>query len=212
MPAKAGIQYSQAPTIESRARGVLGRPPSRTMTEVERKALDAAQQGQRPSPSLRGASATKQSIVSVLLWIASRSLSSGARSRDPLARNDDNRKRPPGFPDGLSCPTVAPHSRAISGHLRQGSAPSRILIGCRCTSGQSRTAARTVAMVSHLRKMIDWATMASTVQERGDKYPRCSRCSQTAFRVGHRAKSKNANKRHQPTLTRFWFGSGPPGN
>jgi hypothetical protein len=34
--------------------------------------------------------ATKQSIVAVLwLWIASRSLSSGAHSRDPLARNDD---------------------------------------------------------------------------------------------------------------------------
>jgi hypothetical protein len=88
-------------------------------------------------------------------WIDSRSRSSGAHSRDPLARNDDKRKRPPGFPDGLSCPTAAPHSRAISGHLRRGSAPSRILIGCRCTSGQSRTAARTVAMVSHLRKMID---------------------------------------------------------
>jgi hypothetical protein len=34
--------------------------------------------------------ATKQSIVAALwLWIASRSLSSGAHSRDPLARNDD---------------------------------------------------------------------------------------------------------------------------
>jgi hypothetical protein len=36
------------------------------------------------------ASAAKQSTLSFLspLWIASRSLSSGARSRDPLARND----------------------------------------------------------------------------------------------------------------------------
>ena len=41
-------------------------------------------------PSLRGATATKQSISpQTALWIASRSLSSGARSRDPLARNDD---------------------------------------------------------------------------------------------------------------------------
>jgi hypothetical protein len=51
-------------------------------------------------PSLRGALATtcppkfgerrrKQSILSlVAAWIASRSLSSGARSRDPMARND----------------------------------------------------------------------------------------------------------------------------
>jgi hypothetical protein len=40
-------------------------------------------------PSLRGAFATKQSILFRGSWIASRSLSSGARSRDPVARNDD---------------------------------------------------------------------------------------------------------------------------
>src|SRR5260221_10396208 len=41
-------------------------------------------------PSLRGAHATNQSsFLSVASWIASRSLSSGARSRDPLARNDE---------------------------------------------------------------------------------------------------------------------------
>ncbi len=34
-----------------------------------------------------------------------------------------------------------------------GLSPSRILIGCRCKSGQSRTVARTDAMVSHLHKM-----------------------------------------------------------
>src|SRR5690349_6086811 len=40
--------------------------------------------------SLRGALATKQSIApQVEAWIASRSLSSGAHSRDPLARNDE---------------------------------------------------------------------------------------------------------------------------
>jgi hypothetical protein len=43
----------------------------------------------RPPPSLRGALATKQSIArQAERWIASRSLSSGAHSRDPLARND----------------------------------------------------------------------------------------------------------------------------
>jgi len=30
-------------------------------------------------------------VPQVAIWIASRSLSSGARSRDPLARNDDER-------------------------------------------------------------------------------------------------------------------------
>jgi hypothetical protein len=38
---------------------------------------------------LRGALATKQSSLPLWLWIASRSLSSGGRSPDPLARNDD---------------------------------------------------------------------------------------------------------------------------
>jgi hypothetical protein len=39
---------------------------------------------------LRGAQATKQSSLRLVsLWIASRSLSSGAHSRDPVARNDD---------------------------------------------------------------------------------------------------------------------------
>jgi hypothetical protein len=33
--------------------------------------------------------ATKQSSAYLWFWIASLSLSSGARSRDPLARNDD---------------------------------------------------------------------------------------------------------------------------
>jgi hypothetical protein len=38
---------------------------------------------------LRGAKATKQSILQrTEKWIASRSLSSGAHSRDPVARND----------------------------------------------------------------------------------------------------------------------------
>jgi hypothetical protein len=36
------------------------------------------------------ASEAKQSILSSAAWIASRRLSSGAHSRDPLARNDGN--------------------------------------------------------------------------------------------------------------------------
>jgi hypothetical protein len=44
-------------------------------------------------PSLRGATATKQSTFPLAAaWIASRSLSSGAHSRDPLARNDEQLK------------------------------------------------------------------------------------------------------------------------
>src|ERR1700752_4338660 len=38
---------------------------------------------------VQGSKATKQSIFFAVRWIASRSLSSGAHSRDPLARNDD---------------------------------------------------------------------------------------------------------------------------
>src|SRR6201998_857834 len=37
----------------------------------------------------QGSKATKQSIFFAVRWIASRSLSSGAHSRDLLARNDD---------------------------------------------------------------------------------------------------------------------------
>src|SRR5436309_8539395 len=44
--------------------------------------------------SLRGALATKQSNRCNLAWIASRSLSSGTHSRDPLVRNDESPPRP----------------------------------------------------------------------------------------------------------------------
>jgi hypothetical protein len=44
----------------------------------------------RPRPSKLNERRRKQSIfLRAAKWIASRSLSSGARSRDPLARNDD---------------------------------------------------------------------------------------------------------------------------
>src|SRR5215207_3040138 len=63
-------------------------------------------------PSLRGALATKQSIARQAdRWIASRSLSSGAHSRDPLARNDEETYVPVlatcsarAFPSSLSLP------------------------------------------------------------------------------------------------------------
>jgi hypothetical protein len=49
MPAQAGIQYSGTPAMESRTRGVLDTPPSRSMTVVE---------GASSSTPLRGALAT----------------------------------------------------------------------------------------------------------------------------------------------------------
>src|SRR6266516_4810332 len=49
--------------------------------------LSAVRSGSnRLPPSLRGAK--RRSNPALRLWIASRSLSSGAHSRDPLARND----------------------------------------------------------------------------------------------------------------------------
>jgi len=41
----------------------------------------------------------------------------------------------------------------FQGRNTGGLSPGYILIGSRCLSGQSRTGARTVAVVSHLRKM-----------------------------------------------------------
>jgi hypothetical protein len=49
-----------------------------------------------------------------------------------------HRKRPPGFPDGLSCLTAAPH---LTGDLRT-SVPAYLPadpVGYRCLSGQSRS-------------------------------------------------------------------------
>jgi hypothetical protein len=55
-----------------------------------------------------------------------------------------------------------------------GLSPSRILLGCRCVSGQSRTVARTVAMVSHLRKMRRLSSDLPKGASALHKYPRCS--------------------------------------
>jgi hypothetical protein len=46
----------------------------------------------------------------------------------------------------------------------RGLSPSRVLLGSRCQSGQSRTGARTDAMVSHLRKMTNQASIAVRTQ------------------------------------------------
>jgi hypothetical protein len=54
------------------------------------------------------------------------------------------RKRPLGFPSGLSCLTAA---HILIGRFRSfqtgGLSPDRVLVGDRCLSGQSRTVART---------------------------------------------------------------------
>jgi hypothetical protein len=56
------------------------------------------------SSSLRGATATKQSMSRhAAPWIASRCLSSGAHSRDPLARNDEGTISPHPFGGASGC-------------------------------------------------------------------------------------------------------------
>ncbi len=70
--------------METRSRGVLDTPHARGMTPVREERSDEAIHS-----------------YFAATWIASRSLSSGAHSRDPLARNDGlntrhipNRRRP----------------------------------------------------------------------------------------------------------------------
>ena len=75
-------------------------------------------------------------------------------SREPASTQS-----PPTEKGRLVSQTAFPVSRQlhINGRFQNlrtgGLSPGRILIGCRCKSGQSRTVARTDAMVSHLRKM-----------------------------------------------------------
>jgi len=54
-------------------------------------------------PSLRGAKRRSNPFL-LALWIASRSLSSGAHSRDPLARNDEEKLRRVGKGALAPCP------------------------------------------------------------------------------------------------------------
>jgi hypothetical protein len=87
------------------AAGRTGRPafpaPSvfRERTFRQPRAEQAARSRSHILTSLRGAKrrSNPASLLLVWQWIASRSLSSGAHSRDPLARNDvqSNRHRPP---------------------------------------------------------------------------------------------------------------------
>jgi hypothetical protein len=67
-PRKRVIQYSETPVIESISRSVLDTPLSRSMTT-----------------SWGRAKQSNPLFLFAALWIASRSLSSGAHSRDPLA-------------------------------------------------------------------------------------------------------------------------------
>jgi hypothetical protein len=53
--------------------------------------------------------ATKQSIFPAAKWIASRSLASGAHSRDPLARNDDK--------GSAATPHVSDHQAVVVIHV-----------------------------------------------------------------------------------------------
>jgi hypothetical protein len=61
-----------------------------------------------PTAVIARSVATKQSILSAELWIASRSLSSGAHSRDPLARNDGESRHLHGFESLTSNLPIAP--------------------------------------------------------------------------------------------------------
>ena len=67
-----------------------------------------------------------------------------------------------------------------------GAVPGGVLIGCRCISGQSRTVARTVAMVSHLRKMTQSTAPSRTAQPRAAGCPRCLPCLQRVRATDHR--------------------------
>ena len=60
-------------------------------------------------------------------WIASRSLSSGARSRDPLARNDEKLQQLPQGRDN--------HHHAAGDHRRRRGSPVWICTGMRSTKG-----------------------------------------------------------------------------
>src|SRR5213595_2691492 len=72
-----------------RHRSAAPRRPGAVLPFLRRQDAEGRAGGVRPRSFLVIASAAKQSIYPrAEAWIASRSLSSGARSRDPLARND----------------------------------------------------------------------------------------------------------------------------
>jgi len=99
--------------------------------------------GKRPSPSLREAEADDAIHSFVLLWIASRSLSSG-RIRATVGSQLTTKEKGAWFPI-TAFPAYG--GTTLTGDFRtsaQGSAPSRILIGCRCTSGSRELQPETV--------------------------------------------------------------------
>ena len=71
-------------------RPLFSRGETVSFTPRAHRAAGSRIYGSIGATSLRGAQRTKQSMIvaAVGFWIASRSLSSGAHSRDPLARND----------------------------------------------------------------------------------------------------------------------------
>ena len=89
---RRAIHYSETSMMESRGRSVLDTPfagyDDSFWSSAAPKSVTSLRV--RPSAGPMINSATKQSILSSRqAWIASRSLSSGAHSRDPVARNDD---------------------------------------------------------------------------------------------------------------------------
>jgi hypothetical protein len=91
------IQYSEAPVLETRSYGVLDTPLARGMTTpgdclqfiIGRRQSRISLRSIRDTVFRHCEERSDEAIHSAAMpWIASRSLSSGAHSRDPLARND----------------------------------------------------------------------------------------------------------------------------
>jgi hypothetical protein len=85
---------------------------------------------------------------------AAKASNAGASRGHASLENAMKKKKAAWFPRR---PFLSYGSFTLTGDLRTsapgGLSPGHILIGSRCVSGQSRTGARTVAVVSHLRKM-----------------------------------------------------------
>ena len=79
----------------------------------------------------------------------------------------------------------------------RGLSPGRVLLGSRCKSGQSRTGARTDAMVSHLRKMSHGTAFTCSRQACRGKCPHCPRCSQTLHARPARAERRSRRRKRQ---------------
>src|SRR5215208_1095109 len=126
------------------------------MTEVERKALDkplsviARSEATDAIHSSRAAldCFAEPVIVRATLWLAMTTKEKGrlvSQAAFPFLRQ-------------------LHIDRRFQNFCTRGLSPSRVLLGSRCQSGQSRTGARTDAMVSHLRKMTNQASIAVRTQ------------------------------------------------